>query len=134
MPNAEGGFEGREKDIILQGDTRFELLGINESEQKERIFLYFWIHTSFMPGSSAQRAKDGDDSLGNDIRQDELVLMDDNEHHESLPEAEAAGPHHGQPKQLVMELDRDGVDRGRYKGCPFKETKRVFVRLHYNYT
>jgi hypothetical protein len=152
--NGSERLEGREKEIILHGDTRLELLGQDENERKERIFLYFWIHTSFMTSTSASRATTPRSSDRRDaqsasatgtpgLRQDE----GDNEESELVPmeghatattsvaaiDPESVKEKKEKNEQLVMELDKHDVDRGRYKGCPFKKADKVIVRLHYNY-
>ena len=139
--------EGREKEVILRGDTRLELLGQDERERKERIFLYFWIHTSFMTDSSSGSSRaatprsSGTEKVAarsnTELRQDEgdeeaeedseLVPMNGGSDDSSEREEKKTDD------QLVMELDKNDVDRGRYKGCPFKKADKVVVRLHYNY-
>lgn len=140
-----------------------ELLGLDERSQRERIFLYFWIHTSFMTDSSnssratTPRTRNNLASQGNngtstyngqasgrttsshpslvDEEETELVPMDDISVEEDSVERsrEHRTEEQVENKEMVMELDRDDVDRGRYKGCPFKKTERVFVRLHYHH-
>jgi hypothetical protein len=142
--------EGREKEVILRGDTRLELLGQDERERKERIFLYFWIHTSFMTDSSSGSSRpatprsSGTEKVATrsntELRQDEgdeeaeedseLVPMNGGSDDSSATTEKAEKK---TDDQLVMELDKNDVDRGRYKGCPFKKADKVFVRLHYNY-
>lgn len=141
--------EGREKEVILRGDTRLELLGQDERERKERIFLYFWIHTSFMTdSSSASRAttprssgtkKVATTTSSTELRQDEGD-EEAEEDSELVPmnggSDDSSATTENEKKtddQLVMALDKNDVDRGRYKGCPFKKADKVFVRLHYNY-
>jgi len=116
--------------IILEGDTRLELLGIDERENKQRIFLYFWIHTSFLNNSFNQKVLKTSQSAGGDQQSQDLdspvFTVAQARQGEGADE-----PSEGDPGDLVLELGKEDVDRGRYKGCPFRKAHKVAVKLHY---
>ncbi len=89
--------------VKLVGDTRLELIG-ERPGRGAKIFLYFWIHTAFMVDSTKIGGSGG------------MAPSED----------------HRERGDKIMLLDKNHVDRGRYKNCPFKKADKATIQLLYS--
>jgi len=117
--------------VVVSGDTRIELRGMDEKTHKSRILLYFWFHTSFLEKSI--NARDDDDETPNETP---LEGYGEVAHYSRQmrrrTKLDASSRYGTDLDGQFVEFLKGGVDRGRYKGCPFKKAHRVCVRLYYN--